>query len=69
MLDTVSCISSENQHLFVLLGKEQNFMSRISEKAADGYTKALNMMLARESSSKTNIGDFLALLVLKIMIV
>jgi CRISPR-associated protein Csd1 len=46
-----AALVSYNLDSFCSFGKKQNFNAPISEKAADAYTIALNMMLAKESSS------------------
>jgi len=52
-----AALVSFNSDAYCSYGKKQNFNAQVSEKAAETYTKALNMLLARDSKSKANTGD------------
>jgi CRISPR-associated protein Csd1 len=50
-------IVSFNNKSFESYGKEQSFNAPVSQRAAFAYTTALNMLLARDSRQKIQIGD------------
>lgn len=52
-----AALVSFNKESFSSYGKDQNFNAPVSERAAFGYTTALNHLLRRDSGQKVQIGD------------
>jgi len=54
---TGGAVISFNLSAFNSYGKEQNMNAPVSNEAAFAYTTALNMLLSKDSSNKTSVGD------------